>query len=71
LYEGDEVKVFLLAKGVEAESLDSDKFKITDQMEEFCSGQLVADEWPHPRLKRASTLGLRPRLPDPALEGLS
>src|SRR5574341_12167 len=32
LHEGDEVKVFLLAKGVEAESLDTDQFKVTEQM---------------------------------------
>ncbi|MDI6655742.1 MAG: DsrE family protein [Candidatus Hydrothermarchaeota archaeon] len=33
LKEGDEVKVFLLAKGVECESLDTDKFKVTEQMQ--------------------------------------
>ncbi len=33
--EGDSVKVFLLAKGVEAESLNSDKFKVTDQIKRF------------------------------------
>lgn len=33
LEEGDEVKVFLLAKGVECESLDTDKFKVTEQMQ--------------------------------------
>jgi uncharacterized protein involved in oxidation of intracellular sulfur len=32
LKEGDEVKVFLLAKGVESESLDSDQFKVAEQM---------------------------------------
>ena len=37
LHEGDEVKVFLLAKGVEAESLDTDKFKVTEQMVNFIS----------------------------------
>jgi uncharacterized protein involved in oxidation of intracellular sulfur len=35
LKEGDEVKVFLLAKGVECESLDTEKFKVTEQMKEF------------------------------------
>ena len=30
---GDEVQVFLLGKGVEAQSLDTDKFKITEQMQ--------------------------------------
>jgi len=33
LKEGDEVKVFLLADGVECESLDMDKFKVTEQMQ--------------------------------------
>jgi sulfur relay (sulfurtransferase) complex TusBCD TusD component (DsrE family) len=32
LNEGDEVQVFLLGKGVECESLDTDKFKVMDQM---------------------------------------
>ncbi len=32
LNDGDEVQVFLLGKGVECESLDTDKFKVTDQM---------------------------------------
>jgi len=32
LNEGDNVKVFLLAKGVECESLDSEDFKIIEQM---------------------------------------
>jgi uncharacterized protein involved in oxidation of intracellular sulfur len=29
------VNVFLLAKGVESESLDTDKFKVTEQMKTF------------------------------------
>ncbi len=33
LKAGDEVKVFLLGKGVECESLDTDKFKVTEQMQ--------------------------------------
>ena len=33
----DAVKVFLLAKGVECESLDTGSFKVTDQMREFVS----------------------------------
>jgi uncharacterized protein involved in oxidation of intracellular sulfur len=33
--EGDEVHVFLLGRGVECESLDTDKFKVTDQMRTF------------------------------------
>jgi peroxiredoxin family protein len=32
---GDMVKVFLLGKGVESESLDTDKFKVTEQMRAF------------------------------------
>ncbi len=35
LKEGDKVKVFLLAKGVECESLDTDKFKVTEQIRSF------------------------------------
>ena len=31
----DEVRVFLLGKGVESESLDTDKFKITEQIQTF------------------------------------
>ena len=33
--EGDSVKVFLLAKGVESESLNTDKFKVTDMIRRF------------------------------------
>jgi uncharacterized protein involved in oxidation of intracellular sulfur len=33
--EGDSVKVFLLAKGVECETLNTDKFKVTDQIDRF------------------------------------
>lgn len=32
LTQKDEVSVFLLGKGVEAESFDTDKFKVTEQM---------------------------------------
>ena len=35
LGEGDEVKAFLLAKGVECESIDTDEFKVTEQMRTF------------------------------------
>ncbi len=35
LSQKDEVKVFLLAKGVESENLDSDRFKVTAQMKSF------------------------------------
>ena len=35
LGEGDMVKVFLLAKGVESESLNTDKFKVTDQIKRY------------------------------------
>src|SRR3989338_4005956 len=38
LKKGDTVKVFLLAKGVECESLDTDHFKITEQMKAFVEG---------------------------------
>ncbi len=33
--EGDTVKAFLLGKGVECESLDNDKFNVTDQIKRF------------------------------------
>ena len=33
--EGDSVKVFLLAKGVESESLNTDKFMVTDMIKRF------------------------------------
>jgi len=44
LNQGDQVKVFLLAKGVEAESLDNDNFKVTQMMKEFAKqgGQILA-----------------------------
>ena len=44
LKEGDEVKAFLLAKGVESESLDTEQFKVTEQMQAFVDsgGQIFA-----------------------------
>jgi len=44
LKQKDMVKVFLLANGVEAESLDTDKFKVTEQIQEFVDngGQILA-----------------------------
>ena len=38
LKEGDKVREFLLSKGVECESLDTDKFKVTEQMQTFVNG---------------------------------
>lgn len=35
LKEGDFVKVFLVGKGVESESLDTDTFAVTQQMKDF------------------------------------
>ena len=35
LEKGDSVKVFLLANGVECETLDNEKFKVTEQMQSF------------------------------------
>ncbi len=32
---GDEVRVFLFGKGVEVESLDTDTFKVTEQLQTF------------------------------------
>lgn len=44
LGKGDEVKVFLLAKGVEAETLPSDKFNVKEQMQQFVDdgGEILA-----------------------------
>jgi len=44
LKKEDEVKVFLLAKGVECESLDTEKFKVTEMMQEFAdlNGEIFA-----------------------------
>jgi len=44
LNEGDEINVFLLGKGVECESLDTDKFKVTEQMQTLVdnSGEIFA-----------------------------
>ena|SRR3989344_6640890 len=38
LKENDEVKIFLLGKGVECESIDTDKFKVTEQIKELVAG---------------------------------
>jgi uncharacterized protein involved in oxidation of intracellular sulfur len=35
LKEGDAAKIFLMGKGVEAESLDTEKFAVTQQMKDF------------------------------------
>ena len=35
LKQGDAVRAFLLASGVECESLDNDNFKVTAQMQDF------------------------------------
>jgi uncharacterized protein involved in oxidation of intracellular sulfur len=44
LQEKDQVKVFLLAKGVECESIDTEKFKVTEQMQSFVEkgGKILA-----------------------------
>ncbi|HLD13766.1 MAG TPA: DsrE family protein [Burkholderiales bacterium] len=44
LKQGDTVKAFLLAKGVESENLDTEQFKVTDQMREFLKqgGEILA-----------------------------
>ena len=44
LTKKDEVKVFLLAKGVEAEELSNEQFNIKDQMESFITnnGEIYA-----------------------------
>jgi len=35
LKQKDEVKIFLLGKGVECESIDTEKFKVTEQIKQF------------------------------------
>ncbi len=44
LKKGDQVRAFLLAKGVECESLDTEKFKVTEQMQAFVAagGKILA-----------------------------
>ena len=44
LSKGDKTSIFLMANGVEAEGLDSERFDITNQMETFISnnGELYA-----------------------------
>ncbi len=44
LKEGDTVNVFLLAKGVECESLDTDQFPVTTQMKDLVErgGKILA-----------------------------
>jgi len=44
LKEGDQVKVFLLAKGVECENLDTQQFKVKEQMQELVDrgGEILA-----------------------------
>lgn len=44
LKKGDSVQVFLLAKGVECEAIDTDKFKVTEQMQSFigAGGKILA-----------------------------
>lgn len=37
LKKGDSVQVFLLAKGVECETIDTDKFKVREQIQTFIS----------------------------------
>ncbi|HLD10302.1 MAG TPA: DsrE family protein [Methylophilaceae bacterium] len=37
LKKGDSVQVFLIAKGVECETINSDKFKVTEQIQSFIS----------------------------------
>lgn len=44
LKQGDQAKAFLLAKGVECEKLDTDQFKIREQMQAFVDngGKILA-----------------------------
>ena len=36
---GDEVNVFLLSKGVECESIDTNKFRVSEELQKFVSGE--------------------------------
>lgn len=38
LKAGDDVKVFLLGKGVECESFDTDKYKVSGEIKQFVDG---------------------------------
>lgn len=44
LKKGDSTKVFLLAQGIECEKLDTEKFKVSEQMQEFVNagGEIFA-----------------------------
>lgn len=44
LGRGDQVKTFLLANGVECETLDTEKFKVTEQMQTYVNagGEILA-----------------------------
>jgi uncharacterized protein involved in oxidation of intracellular sulfur len=44
LKQGDQVKAFLLAQGVECEKLNTDQFKVTEQMQAFVDngGKILA-----------------------------
>jgi len=44
LDQGDQVKTFLLAKGVECETLDTEKFNVTEQMQAYINagGEILA-----------------------------
>lgn len=44
LKQGDQVKAFLMAKGVECEKLDTEQFKVTEQMQSFVDecGEILA-----------------------------
>lgn|SRR5574341_209331 len=44
LKKGDTVRTFLLAKGVECEAMDTEKFKVTEQMKSFVAagGKILA-----------------------------
>jgi uncharacterized protein involved in oxidation of intracellular sulfur len=44
LKKGDTVRTFLLAKGVECEAIDTEKFRVTEQMKSFVAagGKILA-----------------------------
>ena len=76
LRKGESVRVFLLAKDVEAEKLDTEKFKVTEQMQSFADagGEVLhghrRDRWRWPRVTKLCDCG-RPGVPAPHMVDLT
>ncbi len=61
LGRGDEVKTLLLAKGVECETLDTEKFKVTEQMQEYVNaGGEILDRGICLKIRNSEGSELRP-----------